>query len=134
MHGLITKLACFGVLLACLGQSGCLSLDIGVDAEPPQLNARGLVNGHFTATGLEEYDGRILKAGLFGDSARPGEIASLDIWPIGGVGAGLIGGRIRVLPLEMGLGVLSYDPKPVVQEDEEDVEELGDSEREPAQP
>ena len=128
MYKMMKRLAQLGVPLGCLMHVGCLSLQLGTDSNPPQLNARGLVNGHFTATGFEPYDGKIMKAGIFGDADRPGELASLDVWPIGGLGVGFVGGRIRILPVEMGFGILGYDPKPIIHEDVDTQDEAATSE------
>ena len=133
MQNLTRKWVCAGLMLGCLGLSGCLTLKVGAKSEPPQIKARGLVNAHFTATGFEPYGGHVLKAGLFGDSNRAGEIVSLDVWPIAGVGVGLVGARVRLLPLEMGVGVLGYDPKPVVKVVDEQKKEATAEPQEPAQ-
>ena len=53
----------------------------------------------------------IFEAGIFG-AARCGEIATLDLWPLFGVGVGLAGVRIRILPFEFAIGTLFYHPKP----------------------
>jgi hypothetical protein len=99
-----------GTMVALL--TGCISLKIGTDTQPPSLRMSGLVNGYASAAALHPYNGTILNFGLFSKAERRGEFLSLDVWPLAGVGVGVVGARVRVLPLELGLGVLWYDPKP----------------------
>ncbi len=90
----------------------CTSIRIGTDdPEGRGIRVDGLVDGYANFDGLERYDGEILYAGIFG-SAQGDDLATLDIWPLGGVGVGLAGARVRFLPLELGLGTLGYDPHP----------------------
>lgn len=97
-------------LVALLG--GCISLKVGTETPPACLEIEGLVDGYVSMSALHGYNGTILDFGLFTKSLRKGEILSLDVWPLAGIGVGVVGARVRVLPLEAGLGVLWYDPKP----------------------
>lgn len=90
--------------------ASCLSIQLGTEDRPSRLEMDGLASGYATIEAFPKYDGNILKAGIFQESARDGEWASIDIWPLGGVGVGLIGARVRVLFFEIGLGVLAYTP------------------------
>lgn len=90
--------------------ASCLSIQLGTEDRPSRLEMDGLASGYATIEAFPKYDGTILKAGIFQESARDGEWASIDIWPLGGVGVGLIGARVRVLFFEIGLGVLAYTP------------------------
>ena len=89
---------------------GCLSLSLRTEQHDPALAVSGIVDGYVTPDALGSYDGELLHAGLFGSSARKGEIASLDVWPLFGVGIGVVGARVRVLPIEAALGTLFYEP------------------------
>jgi hypothetical protein len=97
-------------LVAWLG--GCISLKVGTETPPSCLKIEGLADGYVTLSALHDYNGTILEFGLLNESLRKGEILSLDVWPLAGVGVGVVGARVRVLPLEAGLGVLWYNPKP----------------------
>lgn len=90
--------------------ASCLSVQLGTEDRPSRLQMDGLASGYATIEAFPKYDGNILKAGLFQESARDGEWASIDIWPLGGIGVGFIGARVRVLFFEVGLGVLAYTP------------------------
>ncbi|MBN1518415.1 hypothetical protein JXA32_17770 [Candidatus Sumerlaeota bacterium] len=67
---------------------------------------------YMAGNGIRPYDGMILEAGVISDDDRWGDIVSLDIWPIGGVGVSFIGAKVKLLPFEIGFGVLGYDPEP----------------------
>jgi len=91
---------------------GCISLKIETQEKPSALKVEGLADGYITMGGLHPYNGTIVDFGLFGEERRRGEILSLDVWPLAGIGVGVLGGRVRVIPLEAGVGILLYDPKP----------------------
>jgi len=91
---------------------GCISLKIGTETRPSCLKMEGLADGYVSLSALHGYNGTILDFGLLNESLRRGEILSLDVWPLAGVGVGVVGARVRVLPMEAGLGVLWYNPKP----------------------
>lgn len=113
MHALDPRRALVAAApLLLLLATGCAQLSIGTDpSQDAGLEFRGLVNGHANVSGLESYDGELLRAGLLG-GADGDDWATLEIWPLGGVGVGLAGARVRVLPFELGLGTLFYDPEP----------------------
>jgi hypothetical protein len=104
-------IACLGVLCTLGVTTGCISIKVGTEAEHSKIQILGLVGGYATVNALHHYEGNILEFGLFTSSKRPGELVSLDVWPVGGVGFGFIGGRVRFLPLEVALGTLFYCPK-----------------------
>ncbi len=103
---------------------GCLSLSLETESHDPALAVSGLVDGYATVDALDPYDGQLVHAGIFSSAARRGEVASLDVWPLFGVGVGVAGGRVRVLPLEVALGTLFYEPsRPQRAGDDGDVDE-----------
>jgi hypothetical protein len=107
-----TRLAFMTAVLA--AASGC-SLKVGTrngEHSNTALRMRGLVNGYVSVDALRPYDGNILELGVLGASTRHGEIVSVDVWPLVGIGVGVVGVRTRVLVFETGIGVLFYDPKP----------------------
>ena len=59
-------------------------------------------------------DGKILRIGLWHMDERPGEIVSLDVWPLVGFGVGLVGVRAHVPPFNTGVGEIWYQPVPCV--------------------
>jgi hypothetical protein len=106
----------FGVvaLLGLLVTVGCVSLEVGTEStRPPTIST--LASAYVGLEGITPYDGTILRIGLWHMDARPGEIFSLDIWPLVGFGVGLVGVRAHVLPVDAGVGVIWYQPVPCVQ-------------------
>lgn len=100
------------VLCAALLCSGCIALQIGTDAEPPEFEMKSWGNAFGTIGDLPEYDGAILSAHLFRGGKRTGEIAAIDIWPVIGVDVGVLGLKARLFNLEAGAGTLFYQPRP----------------------
>jgi hypothetical protein len=98
--------------VVCASLTGCASLTVGTDRNPPQLKSKGILNGYMACNGFRPYDGKILEAGILSDNDRWGDMVSLDIWPIGGFGVSFIGAKMKLLPFDIGLGVLGYNPKP----------------------
>jgi len=45
------------------------------------------------------------------------------LWPLGGIGIGFVGARVKILPIEFALGVLGYDATPVGTWEAEDSDE-----------
>lgn len=99
------------LLLVLLSTPGCISIRVGTDPDSDAIRMDGIGSAYATASALSEFDGTIFEAGIFG-AARRGEIATLDLWPLFGVGVGLAGVRIRILPFEFAIGTLFYHPKP----------------------
>ena len=96
----------------CIGLvPGCLSVTIGTEDNPKRFQMEGLATAYVAASQLHGYNGKILEFGLFKDTKRDGEIVSLDIWPLAGIGLGIVGARVRVLPIEIGAGALFYKPE-----------------------
>lgn len=100
------------VACAALLATGCVSLQVGTAPTPARLQVSGLASGYVSLAGLRPYDGTILDMGLFNMAERPGELVSLDLWPVFGFGVGVVGARAHLLMLDVGLGVLWYQPKP----------------------
>lgn len=89
---------------------GCISFKLSAE-DDPSLKASGLGSAYVGYTGFDEWDGTILRLGLLWGDGRAGEIFSFDVWPLGGIGIGLAGARVRVLPIELGAGALFYKPQ-----------------------
>ncbi len=108
----------------------CISFRLSAE-DDPQIRASGLGTAYVGYTGFDEWDGNIIKLGLFGGDGRAGEFFSLDIWPLGGVGLGVAGARVRVLPFEVGAGALLYHPRmPKKDHGEYDLEDVDVDEEE----
>lgn len=99
-------------IVACVLLSGCASFTVGTDKNPPRIKSEGVANGYLCYNGFRKYDGKIIEASVLSDNDRWGDIFSLEIWPVGGMGISLVGTRVKILPFELGLGVLGYEPKP----------------------
>lgn len=110
--------------MATLLSSGCVSVRIGTGEEPSALEMKGLANGYASVHGIRPYDGTIFELGILDHSRRSGEfeVVSLELWPVFALGVGLAGARIQVLPFDLGVGALSYDPDPPSWEEEAEVE------------
>lgn len=107
------KLCSAGVVLsAVLLFSGCVSLRVGGGPDAEASVAAGLVNGYVSANAIRPYDGDILTLGILPGYGATGELASIDVWPLAGVGIGFLGARAHVLMLEASLGILFYHPRP----------------------
>lgn len=98
--------------------NSCIALSIGTERKPSRIEAKGLGSAYAAIPGIEPFEGNIAQIGLFQDSARDGEWASVDIWPIGGVGVGFVGARIKLFIFEIGAGVFGYQPEPLAPKEE----------------
>ena len=110
---IIRKLLLVGILSL---TAGCFSPGMKSTDDPVGLKYEGLGSA-YVAFGPEiigESDTRFIRGGLLGRATRPGEWVSLDVWPLFGVGVGLAGARIQLLPFEVGAGTLWYEPRPRV--------------------
>ncbi len=94
-----------------LTTAGCISLSVGTKDNPDRLQMEGLANAYVSVNGIHSYDGNILYLGLFSKANRDGEIVSFELWPLTGIGVGLVGVRLQLLPLEIGVGTLFYNPR-----------------------
>jgi|GEM_PF-5637684 len=74
-------------------------------------------------TGIGPYNNRFFHASVLSQNGRYGGIASLELWPLGGIGIGFVGARVKILPIEFALGVLGYDATPVGTWEAEDSDE-----------
>jgi hypothetical protein len=87
-------------------------VSVGTDDEE-FFRMRGLGTAYAALPGIDDYDGKIIKLGLLSRSPGGGQLAGVEVWPLFKVGVGLVGAQVRVLPLELGAGVLFYHPNPV---------------------
>jgi hypothetical protein len=90
--------------------TGC-GVTVGTEKSPVGIKSDGVINGYATCNGFRSYDRDLIEIGVLGDD-RWGNFASVDVWPIGGVGLSFFGARVKLLPFELGIGVFGYDPKP----------------------
>jgi len=101
---------CMVIGVLCISVTGCAGLTVGKN--PPRLESKPLLKGYMVYNGFRPYDGKILETGVLSKNDRWGDIVSLDLWPIGGVGVSFIGAKIKLLPFEIGFGVFGHDPEP----------------------
>lgn len=104
----------FASLLIVLGAvamlAGC-AVRLGKGDEPPRFEWAGLGSVYVGASGIRPYDdGSILRADVL-KFDRGGEIVSLEVWPVFGLGIGLVGARVQVLAVEAAAGVILYHPE-----------------------
>lgn len=100
-----------GVLLC--NVTGCSTrLSVSGEKKPLQVSSSGVVDAYAACNGFRPYDGTILEAGVLDGDSRWGNLASLDVWPVGGLGISTIGARVKILPFELGFGILGYEPEP----------------------
>ena len=92
--------------------SGCIHLKAGFYPESYKGGFQGWVKGYASYREMPKWDGTFLKIAIFDDSNRPGELLTLDIPFLAGMGIGPLGARIRILPFALGVGTIAYDPKP----------------------
>lgn len=92
--------------------NGCFSLTIGTQDGPDRVQMNGLADGFVVVDSIRPYDGRIVELGLFGGKDTWGNLASVEVWPIGGVGLSFVGAKARLAFLEAGVGALGYHPRP----------------------
>ena len=114
MHG--RGFGMLGMLLAMVATAaltGCLSLELEVEAENGELEMEGLANGFAGLDGIRPWDGTLMELNTFGECDSDGEIISLGVWPLTEVGVGLVGARVQILPVELGVGTLFYEPESV---------------------
>ncbi len=90
--------------------SACSSVNMNVKENSPEFPSPLLIDGLISTDGLRDYDGNILDINFLGTGARRGELFSIEIWPYATVGVGLLGFRLQLLPLELGVGTILYEP------------------------
>jgi hypothetical protein len=98
------------LLLLCFAP-GCIGVSVGTDDEK-FIEYRGLGTAYAAMPGFDDYDGKIIRLGLFRRSSAGFELVSAEVWPLAKVGVGVAGARVRVLPFEVGAGILAYHPEP----------------------
>lgn len=98
------------VLLA-LPLAGCLSIKAGNGPGAAVVRMDGPVQAHVSA-GPPARSSSVVNVGVLRGTQRDGELASVDVWPLFGVGVGVLGARASILGLEVGVGTLFYDPQP----------------------
>lgn len=96
--------------LAAAALSACSTMNLNVKDTPPDFPEPTAIDGYFNFDGLREYDGNIVNFSFLGTGARKGELIHLEVWPFAGVGVGLAGFRVQLLPIDLGLGTLFYTP------------------------
>ncbi|MBT3340052.1 MAG: hypothetical protein HOM34_06725 [Planctomycetes bacterium] len=92
----------------------CTVFTASTAASPPSLEIGGLVSAVVTVNGIRPYGNQVVRATMFDDEEPSGfgSLASLDVWPLGGVGFSVAGFRLKVLVFEIGVGTLGYSPQP----------------------
>ena len=106
---LLTKLS---LLTALPILSGCFSLRMGDNTHDDDkfFEIDGLASAYGNIVSFDEYDGPNYGIDIL-SNLGDGEVAAVDLGPIFGVGVGLAGFRLRIWPIDFGIGVLAYDPE-----------------------
>ena len=97
-------------LLLCLVFTSCVGITIG--SEEDHLRNRGLLNVHASFDGMSNWSGPFFQLGLFTSEGGRDELLSFQVGPLVSAGVGLVGARAQVLPLEIGVGSMFYNPRP----------------------
>jgi hypothetical protein len=92
--------------------SGCIRFKTGFYPESYKADFQGWFKCYGSYKEMPKWDGTILKIATFDEDTRPGELLTIDIPFLAGVGIGPIGARVRILPFALGVGTIAYDPKP----------------------
>ena len=87
---------------------GCTIVSVGSEGDPPRVQSDGLVDGH-VAFGIREEDD-LIEVDLF-DGSSPGAIGEISVWKLFRAEVGLAGASLGVGPIDLGLGVVFYDPR-----------------------
>ncbi len=92
--------------------SACFSLRMGDNTkdEDKFFEVDGLASAYGNIVSFDEYDGPNYGIDIL-SNLGDGEVAAVDLGPIFGVGVGLAGFRLRIWPIDFGIGVLAYDPE-----------------------
>ena len=98
------------LVFGCLASQGCSGsvLTVGAYDDPPRLAMDGWVTGYAAIPGIRPYDGTIIRLDIFEDC----ELIMAEVWPLAEAGIGFVGARLRILPLEIALATLCYEPQP----------------------
>ena len=105
-----------------LGPLGCVSLKMGAGSGSSLVRIDGPVSAHVAAE-LPPAPDAVVDVGVLRNTKRDGEVVSVDVWPLFGVGIGVVGARVSVLGLEIGVGSLLYDPDPSAADETEEAPE-----------
>ncbi len=73
--------------------SGCIRMKAGFYPESYKADFQGWFKGYASYKEMPKWDGTFLKIATFDDSERPGELLTLDIPFLAGVGIGPIGAQ-----------------------------------------
>lgn len=101
-----------GLLAVAALPIGC-RIDAGAARDPDRVQVKGPGVIYATADAWRRWNGNVFELGLFNESERDGEIVSLDLGPLAGIGFGFVGLRVRLLMLEVGAATLCHDPLPL---------------------
>ena len=120
----IATLLLVGALVAPL--LGCVSIKAGGGPGASLVRMDGPVNAH-VAAGPPVRTRSVVNVGVGKNTARSREVVSVDVWPLFGVGVGVVGARASVLGFEVGVGGLGYDPDPSSVRQEPDADDDPDA-------
>lgn len=101
------------VLVLTVLSTGCTTLGMGPKHFQRKFNFEAAIGGYASVREVRSYDGEILQIDLMSNRQQPGEIVNVDIWPLAGVGVGVLGVRAHLVIFGAGLGSLFYVPESV---------------------
>lgn len=106
---LSTKLA---LLCAVPFLSSCISLRFGDSSRGDNsfFEMDGIAGAYGEIVDWDDFQGADYGIDVL-HNVSDGEVAAVDFGPIFGVGVGLAGFRLRIWPIDFGIGVLAYDPE-----------------------
>jgi len=103
------KVWSIALLLCSALAPACTLVDIRTDSAHSGVTSDGFISGYATY-GWSDQDS-LLEIELLGGRS-PGSILMIDLWKIAQVEIGLLGASAGIGPLNAGIGVFFYEPRP----------------------
>ena len=100
-----------GLALAlAFASASCVHVSAGPEEE--FFNVDSIVDVYGNVNGFDDWDGDFFDLGLFTGGKGHNEIFHIEIGPLFAFGVGFVGTRVRILPLQFGVGSLFYNARP----------------------
>jgi hypothetical protein len=83
--------------------NGCA---VRTSSTPPHIKTTGVVNSYAAVNGFRPYESQLGAVEILDGDGRWGEVVSVDLFGLGGLGVGFVGVRLKLLPFETGIDVI----------------------------